>query len=469
LYVVLSFLSRIAAAVGATLIVPTLLAVALGEWRMASCFATVSAATLLGSFPGLRLSVPSEVRPSQAMVVSSLGWLLAAFIGSLPYHLSGYMSLLDAYFESMAGFTTTGMTLFSNLESLPRSLLFWRAFTQWLGGAGVILFLLLFVVPGGVGVWRLYLAEAREERLTVRAWDTVKNIWAIYAGYTAACAALLVAVGIDPFEAVCHSFTVLSTGGFSTRTASIEAFNNPAAEVVLVAFMIIGGTNFLVHSLLVRREFRRALSNTELRAMLVILAASSALISVDLLRTYDPLTSVRLAVFQAASIMTTTGYTTIDINLLPSLSQAVLLVLMVVGGSLCSTAGAVKVARITVLAKASYREVLKAILPSSAVKPLKIGGKVLELDDALRVAGFFFAYMLMASIATLIVAAEGHSLAAALSAVLSAQGNVGPAYISLFSLGPTAKATLIALMWAGRLELMPVLVLFTTRAWRELA
>jgi len=468
LYIVLPLLSRVAAAVGGTLIVPALLAVALDEWHMASCFATVALATLAASAPGLRMPAPRELRPSQAMVVSALGWLLAAFIGSLPYSLSGYMTPLDAYFESMAGFTTTGMTLLSDLEHLPRSLLLWRAFTQWLGGAGVILFMLLFVAPRGVGVWRLYVAEAREERLAVRAWDTVRNIWLIYAGYTALCAVLLVAVGMSPFDAVCHSFTVLSTGGFSTRTASIEAFRSPAIEAVLVAFMILGGMNFLVHSLLVRREFRRALTNAELRAMIAILAASIAVVSLDLMRRYDPLTSIRLAVFQATSIMTTTGYTTTDVNALPSLSKAVLVTLMVVGGCLCSTAGAVKVARIAVLAKAAYREVLKAILPPSAIKPLKVGGRVLEPDDALRVAGFFVAYMLMVAVATLLVAAEGHELTASLSAVLSAQGNVGPAYVSLFTLGPLAKVTLIMCMWAGRLELMPVLVLFTSRAWKEL-
>ncbi len=436
---------------------------------MMGIFLSVAALSMAVSLPGFRFPMPSEVKLPQAMAVSSLGWLLAALIGSAPYVLSGYMSPLDAYFESMAGFTTTGMTLLAGLESLPRSLLFWRAFTQWLGGVGIVLFLLLLVAPGGIGVWRLYLAEAREERLTVRAWDTVKNIWLIYVGYTVACTVLLVAAGMDAYEAVCHSFTVISTGGFSTRTASIQAFANPVIEAVLTLFMVIGGTNFLVHNLLLRREFRKAISNTEFRAMLFILASSSLLIALDLyVHGLDPTSSLRLAAFQASSIMTTTGYTTTDVNLLPYLSKSVLLVLMAIGGSLCSTAGAVKVARIVVLAKIAYREVLRAVLPPSAIKPIKVGGRVLELNDALRVAGFFFAYMLLVAIATFIVAADGHSLTAALSAALSAQGNVGPAYISLFSLGPAAKATLIVCMWAGRLELMPVLTLLTLKMWREI-
>ncbi|RLF07631.1 MAG: hypothetical protein DRJ69_06980, partial [Thermoprotei archaeon] len=274
--------SRIVVAVGATMLIPAAVAILYGEWRVAGALAASAMASALAGLPGLKLPMPREVRPPEALVTSGVGWLLAALVGSAPYVLSGYMGPLDAYFESMAGFTTTGMTLIREIEPWPRGLLFWRALTQWLGGVGVVLFLLLIVAPGGVGVWRLYVAEAREERLAVRAWDTVKNIWAIYLGYTAACAALLAASGMDIYDAVCHSFTVLSTGGFSTRTASIAAFANPAIEAVLVVFMVVGGMNFLVHSLLVRRQFKRALRNTELQAMLTILACATLIISLDL-------------------------------------------------------------------------------------------------------------------------------------------------------------------------------------------
>jgi len=467
---VAALLSRIVAGVGATMLISAAVALLYGEYGVAGALATSALITVAACLPGLRLPMPSEVKPAEAMTTSAVGWLLAALAGSAPYVLTGYMTPLDAYFESMSGFTTTGMTLIREIEPWPRGLLFWRAFTQWLGGVGIVMFLLLIAAPGGVDVWRLYVAEAREERLAVRAWDTVKNIWAIYVGYTVACTVILLALGLSPFDAVCHAFTALSTGGFSTRTASIAAFANPAVEGALTVFMVIGGMNFLVHGLLVRRRFKRALSNPELQGMLAILAAASAIMGLDLaLHGLSPSEAFRLASFQAASIMTTTGYTTIDVNLLPPLSKATLLILMVVGGSLCSTAGGVKVARLIALSKVAHREVVRALLPPSAVKPIKVGGRALELGDVLRVASFFFAYMLMAALATLVVAAEGHDLAASLSAVLSAQGNVGPAYISLFDLGPVGKATLIICMWAGRLELTPVLALVTLKTWRELA
>jgi trk system potassium uptake protein TrkH len=469
---VAALLSRVLIAVGAAMLIPAVVALLYSEWVAAEALALSGLASMAVGLVGVRvvkLPMPSEVRPSEALITSAVGWLLAALVGSAPYVLSGCMNSLDAYFESMSGFTTTGMTLIAEVESWPRGLLLWRAFTQWLGGVGIVLFLLLFIAPGGVGAWRLYVAEAREERLTIRARDTVKAIWAIYVGYTAACAIMLIAAGMEPYEALCHSFTALSTGGFSTRTASLAAFSNPAVEAILIAFMIVGAVNFVVHSLLLRLRLRKALGDPELQALLAILAGSTLLMAFDLAAHGLPLgESIRLAAFQATSIMTTTGYTTIDVNALPPLSQALLLALMVVGGSLCSTAGGVKVARLIVLGKLAQREVAESLLPPTAVKPIKVKGEVLELSDAIRVAGFFFAYILIAALATLMLAAEGHSLAPSLSLALSALGNVGPAYASLFSLGPASKLTLVFCMWAGRLELMPVLTLLSHRAWRDL-
>jgi len=375
------------------MLIPVVVALLYSEWVVAEALALSALAPIAVGLVGVRavkLPMPSEVKPSEALITSAVSWLLAALVGSASYVLLGYMNPLDAYFEAMSGFTTTGMTLIAEVESWPRGLLFWRAFTQWLGGVGVVLFLLLFIAPGGVGVWRLYVAEAREERLTIRARDTVKAVWAIYVGYTAACYILLAAAGLEPYEAICHSFTALSTGGFSTRTASIAAFSNPAVEAVLTVFMIVGGVNFMVHSLLIRLRFKKALGNPELQVMLAVAAASTLLIAVDLAQHGLTLgESIRLAAFQASSIITTTGYTTVDVNTLPPLSQAVLLVLMVMGGSLCSTAGGVKVARLIILGKLAQHEVAGALLPPTAVRPIKVKGEVLELGDAIRVAGFF--------------------------------------------------------------------------------
>ncbi|MEM4699591.1 MAG: TrkH family potassium uptake protein [Candidatus Nezhaarchaeales archaeon] len=466
---VAALVSRVLLAVGATMAISAAVSLAYGEVVAAvalllSFLITVGAAAL-----GLLLPLPSELRPTEAMVTAAVGWLAVALFGALPYLMAGSMDALDALFESMSGFTTTGMTLMRNIESCPKGLLFWRAFTQWLGGAGVILFLLLFIAPSGVEVWRLYVAEAREERLAVRARDIIKEIWAIYAFYTALCAILLMASGLEPFEAVCHSFTALSTGGFSTRTNSIASFSNPAVEATLIAFMIVGAINFKIHGLLLRLRLREALRDPELRAMALILAAASLVISLDLAMHGRPLDeALRLAAFQATSIMTTTGYTTTDVSCLPPLSQASLLLLMVIGGGVCSTAGGVKVIRFVVLGKVVGRELARTTLPPSAIRPIKVGGRALEVEDALKIASLLFAYFLMAGLATLLVAAEGHGLIAALSVVLSAQGNVGPAYASLFSLGPLSKLVLVVCMWAGRLELTPILLLLSPATWSEL-
>lgn len=467
---VASLVSRVLVAVGATMAISAAVSLAYGETVAAVALLLSSLVTVGIAILGLRLPLPSELRLTEAMATAAVGWLAVALFGALPYLMAGHMDALDACFESMSGFTTTGMTLIRDVESWPRGLLFWRAFTQWLGGVGVVLFLLLFIAPSGVEIWKLYVAEAREERLAVRARDVIKEIWTIYASYTALCAVLLMASGLEPFEAVCHSLTALSTGGFSTRTNSIASFSSPTVEALLIAFMVVGAINFRIHGLLLRLRLREALRDLELRAMLLILAAASFAILLDLTMHGRPLgEALRLAAFQASSVVTTTGYTTTDVNCLPPLSQATLLLLMVVGGGACSTAGGIKVIRLVALSKIIGRELARMALPPSAIRPIKVGGRVLEADDALRIAGFLFAYLLMVGLATLLVAAEGHELAAALSAVLSAQGNVGPAYVSLFDLGPLSKLTLIVCMWAGRLELTPILLLLSPMAWSELA
>lgn len=466
---VAALVSRILIAIGVTMAASAAVSLAHGEVVASTSLALSSLITVGVGILGLLLPLPSDIRLTEAMATAALGWLTVALFGSLPYSLAGYMDPLDACFESMSGFTTTGMTLIRNVESWPRGLLFWRALTQWLGGVGVVMFLLLFIAPSGVEVWKLYVAEAREERLAVRARDIIKEIWCIYAFYTFICAALLASLGLEPFEAVCHALTALSTGGFSTRSGSIASFSSPAVEALLIVFMIAGAINFRIHSRLFRLKLREALGDPELKAMLLILIAASLAVSADLaLHGYSLSDSLRAALFQASSIMTTTGYTTVDVNCLPPLSQAVLLLLMVVGGGVCSTAGGIKVIRLVALSSAIRWEVVKTILPPSVVRPIKVGDRVLELEDILKAASFLLAYLLMAGLATLLVAAEGHELSAALSAVLSAQGNVGPAYISLFNLGPLGKLTLMVCMWAGRLELTPVLLLLSPRAWGEL-
>ncbi len=469
--VLMGLFSRLCLLLGLILLVPAMVGVYYGENIVALKSFMVPSVTLalLGYVASRRWPLAEEISVPQALIFSALSWLLVAGIGALPFTLGGVLGPLDSYFEAMSGFTATGMTLIPKLENLPRSILFWRALTQWLGGGGVVLFFILLIAPKGVGVWRLYVAEAREERLTVKAWDTVRDIWLIYVAYTALCALLLVMVGLSSFDAICHAFTALATGGFSTRSLNIEAFHSSAVEAVLAVFMVIGAINFHVHLMVLRGRVKEALSNIELRAMLAILAASTIMVTLDLVfNGHLPLAkALRLAYFQVASISTTTGYTSFDVNLLPEASKWILMCLMLVGGCLCSTAGGVKVARAVILAKLVRLETLKTLLPREAVTSLKVGGRVIEKEDLLRIACFFALYLAIAAAAALILTHQNLSFTSALSAALSAEGGVGPAFIDLLKLDAASKLTLIACMWMGRLELTPVLSLLTTQAWER--
>ncbi len=461
--------ARLTLLLGLVLLAPSLVAVIYEEWMVLEELLSVALPLMIvGGFFSAKLPIPDEINPAQALFFSAMGWLLITGIGSLPYLHD--MAPLDAFFEAMSGFTATGMTLLSNLEDVPHSLLFWRALTQWLGGLGIVLFFILFMTPRGIGVWRLYVAEAREEKLTIRAWDTVKDLWLIYTLYTFLCAILLTYLGLSGFDALCHSFTTLATGGFSTKTLNIEGFHNPWVESVLVVFMIIGATNFHVHLYLLKGRNDEVWRNLELKVMLMIIAVASIIVSLDIVLhlNVSTLHAFRLGVFQTVSIATTTGFTSMDVNSLPEASKWILMILMVVGGSLCSTAGAIKVARMIVLFKLASHEVHKTMLPPKSIKPLKVGGRIMNVEDALRVASFFFIYLAVAFVSTLIITAQGIPFTSALSATLSAEGGVGPAYLDLFSLNATSKLALVWCMWVGRLELLPILALFTSELWERL-
>lgn len=451
---------------------PALVGLIYSEYFSAINFVSVALTfTALGFL--LKKMLPlQEVTLLEALVTAALAWLIVSGIGAIPYTIIAGMPYLDAYFEAMSGFTTTGMTLIHDVEVMPYSLLFWRSFTQWIGGVGIVVLFILFVTPTGlgVGVWRLYTAEAREERLAASTKTSVKRIWQIYIIYTVACALLLMLVGINPFEAVNHSLTTLATGGFSTRNLSVEAFNNPAAEAILTVFMFLGAINFLVHLRVFNRGPHEFVKSNELRVSLLIVAASSALIIWDLVTHgfAGMVEALRVAVFQTVSIMTTTGYTTVDMMVFPPLSKVILLILMAVGGGVGSTAGAIKVMRVIILAKLIYYFLTKITLPPSTVKPMMVGGHPLHEEEALRVACFFAVYVLLLICGGLILTAHGFDPFASFSAVFSAQGNIGPAFLSLYELPVIPKITLIFEMWAGRLEIIPILLLLMPRSWGRL-
>lgn len=469
---VLGYLANIILVAGLMFFAPALVGLIYLEYFSVINFVGLAVTFTTSGFL-LRKRLPlQEVTLLEAMVTSALAWLVVSGIGAIPYTTIAGMPYLDAYFEAMSGFTTTGMTLIRDVEVMPYSLLFWRSFTQWIGGVGIVVLFILFVTPTGlgVGVWRLYTAEAREERLAASTKASVKRIWQIYIIYTVACALLLMLVGINPFEAVNHSLAALATGGFSTRNLSVEAFNNPAAEAILTLFMFLGAINFLVHLRVFNRGPYEFVKSSEVRGSLFIVAASSALISLDLVThgLANVIEALRISIFQTVSTMTTTGYASVDIMIFPPLSKMILLILMTVGGGVGSTAGAIKVIRVIILAKLVYYLLTKMTLPPSTIKPMMMGGHPLHEEEALRVAGFFAAYILLIIGGVLILTTYGLDPFASSSAVFSALGNVGPAFLPLYELPVIPKITLIFEMWAGRLEIIPILLLLMPRSWGKL-
>ncbi len=439
-----------------------------------------------------RLTPIDEGRLSrrEAIMLVAGGWILASAFGALPYELAGtFQSYLDAYFEAMSGFTTTGATVFdpvvNSIESQPHGILLWRSLTQWLGGMGIItLFVALFPIFG-IGAAHLVEAEMpgpQAERLTARIRDTAKAIWLLYLGFSALEFILLWLARMPVFDALTVSLSTMPTGGFTPTTLSIGGYNSLFVEGIIIFFMMAAGINFgLYYFLLWKRQPGRLFGNSEFQLYIALLIGASALVAVDLMLNGGKSASeaFRYGSFQAVSIMTTTGFVTTDFNIWPAFAKSALLILMVIGASAGSTGGALKVTRILVLFKYAYRRILLFFNPR-AVIPLKIRGNTLSESFVSGIIGMSILYFAILVVGFLIMSAVGlHNVpvdqehVTALSSVVTTLGNVGP---GLSLVGPAAnyssnitdvgKVTLIVLMLVGRLELFTVLVLFTPSFWK---
>ncbi len=406
-----------------------------------------------------------------------LGWLGVATFGSLPFILSGLMGPVDAFFEAMGGFTTTGASTIRSPEEVAPSLLLWRSLTQWAGGIGIVL---LFVAVGplvGIGAAQLYSAEMANpmpERLTPRIRDTAKILAYVYAVLTLGISLMLLLAGMGAFDAVNHALTTVSTGGYSTRSDSIAAFDSWAIELVIVVGMVLSGANFALYFRAVRGRLGRALRNGEFLAYLTIIVAGTALMT-TVLYAFDyqdsPAVSLREALFQSASLLTGTGFSTAVWGGWDPLSQSLLMLFMVIGGCAGSTSGGMKVIRAVLLTRHAGQEVFRMLHPR-AVTPLKLGDRVVPERMRSAFLGFFFVYVATLVAGTLLVALHGvptgeafGSAFACLNITGVALGPVGdPQFYA--SLPASAKCILAFFMLLGRLELFTVLVIFTPAFWR---
>ena len=438
--------------------------------------ALVCLALGLALFRGCRSNKELSLRDGFAIV--TFGWGLYALMGALPFVLSGAIpSYLDAVFETMSGFTTTGSSILVEIEALPQSMLFWRALTHWLGGMGIIVLSLAILPMLGVGGMQLFKAEVpgpTTDRLKPRIQDTAKLLWGVYVLLTALQTLLLMLGDMSFFDALCHAFATLATGGFSTRNASVAAYDSAYIDWIITLFMFLAGVNFTLHYQALRGRLRDIYRNEEFLFYLAITFAATVLLVILNQGTvyHSVVDNLRFSAFQATSIMTTTGFATADYEQWPVLAQYLLIFLMFVGGCAGSTSGGMKVARILLLFKHAHVQIYRLIHPR-AVRLVKFGGTPVDREVMQSILGFFALYMGIFVFASALMAATGLDVVSACTSVVATLGNVGP---GLGSVGPVdnfshvsdfGKTVLTGCMLLGRLELFTVLVLFFPTFWRK--
>jgi trk system potassium uptake protein TrkH len=421
----------------------------------------------------------SELSQREGVLLVFAIWIASSAFGCLPFYFSPHFtSYTDAFFEAMSGFTTTGATILADVEILPHNLQFWRCFSHWLGGMGIVLLGIAILPIVGIGGMPLYRAEfsgAKSEKLKPRITETALALWKIYFALTAAEYLALRWAGMDPFDAACHTFSTLGTGGFSTRTASIAAFNSITVESIIILFMLLAGINFTLHyRLWVERHPRRFLFDVELRFYLLVALAAAALITLSLLfqDRFSLSEAVRGSAFQVTSIMTTTGFTTRNFEIWNPLPQLILLSLMFVGGCTGSTAGGLKCSRFLLMLKVVARE-FKRMVERRGVFAIRLGNQTYPEHTIQSLLNLVYLAFLTNLVACLLLAASGVDVLTSIAAVIASMFNIGP---GLGSVGPAehygalpalAKWVLSLCMLAGRLEFYTVLVIFAPAFWRR--
>jgi trk system potassium uptake protein TrkH len=438
------------------------------------------ASAIAAAVPGVliaRASQPTHdrVRVRDGFVLASVGWLLAAFFGALPYVMTGALHPLDALFESVAGFTTTASSVVRSVEDLPRALLLWRSMTQWLGGMGVLIVAVGLLPFLGIGGMQLFASD--ETRSTAdsgrpRFAAVARRLFGVYLGLTALAFVLLAIAGLGSFDALCHALTSVSTGGFSTRDGSVGSFGSRAVEWVMVVVMFLGATNFVIHYRIVSGRGAKLWYDGEFRYYAGAICIASALLGWSISGGADASADVaRPAIFQTLSMLSGTGYTSADYAGWGGFAQLILLGLMVLGGMSGSTTGGIKSLRLLIGIRA-LRHSFTMLLHPHAVHRIKYAGRAVPDEVVAAIWAFLTAFFAIVGVAAVIVASAGYDLVTAISVAISVTSNVGPA---LGAAGPGshfadfpdyAKYGLCFCMLAGRLDVFTILVLFLPRFWR---
>ncbi|GAB4310585.1 MAG: TrkH family potassium uptake protein [Candidatus Sumerlaeia bacterium] len=427
-----------------------------------------------------------EVYRREALAIVGVSWLLAAAFGALPFMLTGSVSgFVDGFFEAMSGFTTTGSTILTDIEAVPKSVLWWRSFTHWLGGMGIVVLFLAILPILGAGGKHLYKNEVPgliEDALTPKIRETAVILWKIYLVFTVAETLLLMSASsrMTLFEALCHTFGTLATGGFSTKNASVGYFNSLAVELIIILFMFLAGVNFTLHFRVWRERGKLSSywSDPEWRTYTGLIAAATMLVALQLRLAPQMQDSyggwgraLRDAAFQVVSIITTTGYGTADFNQWPPGSKALLVALMFVGGCGGSTGGGLKVIRWLTLVKIARNQIERVYQPHR-VRPLRIGAAIIDQDLQMNTMIYFFIAIFIFVAATIAVSFSGTDVVTSATAVAATMNNIGPGLERVGAIEnyaffhPWVKVLLSILMVIGRLELFSILVLFIPRFWK---
>ena len=471
-------LGRIFAIEAGLMLFPLICGMLYGEWYLLPAFLLPAALlAVLGFITSHKTPKNTTIFARDGLAIVALVWVLMSAFGALPFVISGEIpSFIDAFFETVSGFTTTGSTILTDVEALSHGTLFWRSFSHWVGGMGVLVFAMAVLPMTDGRAMHLMRAEVPGPtvgKISSKLSDSAQILYAIYFAMTLVEVVLLCAGGMPLFDSLIHSFGTAGTGGFSNKGLSVGAYNNPYFEIVIGVFMLLFGINFNLYYFLLLRRFRDALCSEEMLTYLGIVGFSTVTITLNILHLYDNVgTALRTAFFQVSSIITTTGYASADFNLWPTYSRIVICILMFFGACAGSTAGGLKISRVIIFLKAAKQD-LNKMLHTHAVTTVRFEGKPLDEKVLRGVHNYFNIYMLLLTLSVLLLSLDGFDIVSTFTAVVTCFNNVGPGLEMVGPMGSfadfsaPAKLLLSFDMLAGRLELYPMLALFSPRLWRK--
>jgi len=475
---VLKTLGRIFLISGLVVLVPIIVTAIYGENTYWSFLIPSICFLVLGAPLSFLRPTEKKIYAKEGLFIVALSWITLSLLGALPYIISGTLTnYADAFFEAVSGFTTTGSSVIANVEGLEKSIMFWRSFTNFIGGMGVLVFFLAIIPADSQGSIYIFKAESpgpTASKFVSKMRSTALILYAIYLGLTAILTVMLVCGGVSFFESLLQAFATAATGGFSTRNNSIAGFNSVYVEMVIAVFMLLYGVNFNVFYLILIGKFKKAFASEELRVYSLILFGAVVAIVVDLIIAGAQFgEALRLSFFQVTSISSTTGFSTANFDGWPSFSKGILLFLMIIGACGGSTGGGLKVSRLIILCKSGYADMKRITSPRSVVK-MKFEGEPLEEETMRSVRTYFILWVILFVLGTLIIGTDSFGdIFTDISASLTCIGNVGPGFnlvgpmLNFAGYNAFSKVILAILMLIGRLEIFPIILLFSVKTWKR--